>query len=1208
MQIINTAQPVSSDTLSQLALYSGMDVLTLFEIKDGLSKLMDENRWAIYNFEMELQSPLLAMSLVGIPVDEAARREMTIQFTKEQTHLTVLINKMLSAIGYFEYYRNMAIAEFATHVDYSPLPKTWDEWLALPIQTRRALKEAAPEALVVFQKALKEFSESFNPVSPAQKLKLFYSFFGSPSNTSAEGYFFSPPWLKTYGIHEYKTRNTKNEYEPAVNREALEKIIKAAGDDPRYAAYWAAPFAHVCLAISDLSKSLGFLKCKLEHGLFKASFGAVTETGRLSSRQNAQGFGCFPPGAEALTQTGWKLIEHITDGELVMQSDSYGNLSWAPADTYSATFEGKLHHVQTEQASFTVTPEHRLLMQEHTRNKGDPYVCYATKLFEYNSTRRVTTSGRFEGTNTVHPLVVALLADGSQDGSTPTYWRISFKKIRKINRFLQLIKDAGLSYNELKAKEGYRRFSLHIPPHWPTQWGEWVLSLSLKNAKDLLHELGYWDGTHRGDSIVFYTAKKHRAKWVQTLAHLVGYSSTIVEQEQSVGSWSDTLMYHVNIRPRDFAIVEPKHKSYIEYAGPVYCLTVPSSYFLVRQHDKVFITGNSNAQNVTPKLRHIFVAPPNEKFIVVDYAQIESRIVAAICFRLFGGTNYLAMTECLTGDHEVLTPNGWVKICEKPNIIACWSAQDQSINFAAPLRWIEYETQETMTIKTKYFSLTATPDHILPYKTSSGNSKVSKQPIKETYTKTQFHVQLSGNYSGGTNINPVYAQLLAAYQADGYLNDSRIIEFSFAEERKINRLRNLLQKANIKYTTNWFPGYSGGFPITRFYIKYKDWPITLRKYADNYLLDWAHSALKAYTLEHAYWDDNRERNLSYRVTNKNKTHLEWVATIAHLVGMSATTPIPDHEAWKISIRNSTATNIGAGFGLRYTSNKPNMVYCPTVNTGFFVVRKDGFISITGNCGDAHTLCSSMVWDDLPWPQDFTLDWTIKHGPFPKDMLKAAKKIASEPFYRGKSRRDVSKTLGHGSNYLGKPPHMARQSHIDVKLIEHYQSVYFSTCPELPQWHQWVVQQVQTKGEIVTMLGRARRFFGRPNDDATIREAVAYEPQSVAADYCNNALLRLHKLWLRGEFPATIRLSKHDELVVTCNESLEERVLEIMREQMEEHITLVSPAGERRDWFVPAECESGWNLGRKSDSNPNGIGHPLDGRKRVESGGWKGWKF
>lgn len=603
MQIINTSLPPPSDTLSQLALYSGMDVLSLFEIKEGLSKLMDENRWKTYEFEMELQSPLLAMSLVGIPIDEVARREMVSQFTKEQTHLTALINQMLNAIGYFDYYRNMAIAEFSIHVDYSPLPKTWDEWLALPIQTRRALKEAVPDELVKFQKALKTYSEPFNPVSPTQKLQLFYHFFGSPDNTSAEGYFFPPPWLKTYGIHEYKTRNTKNEYTPAADREALEKILKSESD-PRYAAYWAAPFAHVCLAISDLSKSLGFLNCKLEHGLFKASFGAVTETGRLSSRQNAQGFG-------------------------------------------------------------------------------------------------------------------------------------------------------------------------------------------------------------------------------------------------------------------------------------------------------------SNAQNVSPKLRHIFVAPPGEKFVLADYAQIESRIVAAICYRLFGLESYIAATES---------------------------------------------------------------------------------------------------------------------------------------------------------------------------------------------------------------------------------------------------------------------------------------------------------------GDLHSLAASMVWPDLPWPEEFNIEHCIKHGPFPKDMLKAAKKLASAPFYRGKSRRDVSKTLGHGTSYCGKPPQMSKHSHIEVKLIEHYQQVFFTAFPEIAKWHQHVVEQIQTKGEIITMLGRARRFFGRPNDDSTIREAVAYEPQSVAADYCNESMLRLHKLILAEKLPATLRLSKHDELIFSCAEALEEQVAVVIKEQMERRIIIIAPNGSTRSWYVPAEVETGWNLGRLSKDNPNGISHPMDGRKRVESGGWRGWKF
>jgi DNA polymerase I-like protein with 3'-5' exonuclease and polymerase domains len=229
------------------------------------------------------------------------------------------------------------------------------------------------------------------------------------------------------------------------------------------------------------------------------------------------------------------------------------------------------------------------------------------------------------------------------------------------------------------------------------------------------------------------------------------------------------------------------------------------------------------------------------------------------------------------------------------------------------------------------------------------------------------------------------------------------------------------------------------------------------------------------------------------------------------------------------------------------------------------------------------------------------------------MLKAAKAIASDEFYRGKSRRDVSKTLGHGSNYMGLPPTMSRHSHIDVGLVEHFQKAYFTAFPEIPQWHSWVIEQVQTTATITTMLGRTRQFFGRPNDAATIREAVAYEPQSVAADYCNQALLSLHKMSMAGTFPAQIFLSKHDEIGVRFDQALEAEVLKIMTEVMEQRITLTSPAGETRWWYVPAEAESGWNLGRRvvdKDTgvitNPNGLSHPDSARVRAAESGWRDW--
>ena len=46
MKILNTAKakPGLMSTLERLALYSGMDNLTLFEINDGLEELFDEKK------------------------------------------------------------------------------------------------------------------------------------------------------------------------------------------------------------------------------------------------------------------------------------------------------------------------------------------------------------------------------------------------------------------------------------------------------------------------------------------------------------------------------------------------------------------------------------------------------------------------------------------------------------------------------------------------------------------------------------------------------------------------------------------------------------------------------------------------------------------------------------------------------------------------------------------------------------------------------------------------------------------------------------------------------------------------------------------------------------------------------------------------------------------------------------------------------------
>ena len=156
-------------------------------------------------------------------------------------------------------------------------------------------------------------------------------------------------------------------------------------------------------------------------------------------------------------------------------------------------------------------------------------------------------------------------------------------------------------------------------------------------------------------------------------------------------------------------------------------------------------------------------------------------------------------------------------------------------------------------------------------------------------------------------------------------------------------------------------------------------------------------------------------------------------------------------------------------------------------------------------------------------------------------------------------------------------------------------MYFAAFPEIPRWHRWVIEQVQRLGDITTFLNRTRHFFGRPSEDSTIREAIAFEPQSVATgDYTNIAMLNLIKdsYKLEAELglrPFDVYLQKHDELCLRYLPQYEDLTVNAVRANMEHPVILTNPQGEERIWTIPAEILTGWNLGYyRSETNPDGL--------------------
>jgi DNA polymerase-1 len=219
-------------------------------------------------------------------------------------------------------------------------------------------------------------------------------------------------------------------------------------------------------------------------------------------------------------------------------------------------------------------------------------------------------------------------------------------------------------------------------------------------------------------------------------------------------------------------------------------------------------------------------------------------------------------------------------------------------------------------------------------------------------------------------------------------------------------------------------------------------------------------------------------------------------------------------------------------------------------------------------GDLHTAVAKMSKPELSWPGDRAGD----------------RAIAEQPYYRHHSLRHVCKVLGHGTNYLGSPFEMSKHTKIEQSIIKDFQALYFSTFPAIHKLHDWVKEEIMNKGYLVTPFGRKRWFFGKRDERDTLKQAVAHLGQSMTADEMNHAMLALWRLNI-----VQIMLQGHDSILIQYKEGDENEVIPRVLSAM--RVPLELEGG--REFVVPVEVQVGWNWGKKTVDNPNGLSkwHP-----------------
>lgn len=221
-------------------------------------------------------------------------------------------------------------------------------------------------------------------------------------------------------------------------------------------------------------------------------------------------------------------------------------------------------------------------------------------------------------------------------------------------------------------------------------------------------------------------------------------------------------------------------------------------------------------------------------------------------------------------------------------------------------------------------------------------------------------------------------------------------------------------------------------------------------------------------------------------------------------------------------------------------------------------------------GDLHTTVCKMAWRDLLWGDD------------PNGWRAVADAIA----YRQDSYRQLAKKLGHGTNYYGQPRTMAKHTKVETAIITEFQDRYFEAFPAIKLWHQWVREQLQSVSYLTTLFGRRRAFFGRAFEDETLREAIAYDPQSSTADEIDIGMLAMWRGAKRWD--AQLLAQVHDSTLWQVPvDNVNEFVPWALKTK---RVPVQLVAG--REFAVPIEAKVGFNWGDWSpgaeNENPDGL--------------------
>lgn len=703
---------------------------------------------------------------------------------------------------------------------------------------------------------------------------------------------------------------------------------------------------------------------------------------------------CYHPDTEILTTDGWKQVADVRKGDMVCSLNPItGVIEYLPCkETFKYGYRGDLVRITGRSTNQLVTPNHNVYVK---MGKQD------FKLVRADSVKSkyfyVKNQGNWNGINDVYIDVCGnefpvklffeflglFLGDGyvvnrKNQPEKQDFFGFRVKKERKANKIRKCL--VGLN---LKFTEGYsckkERFVFYV---YDKRLLLYLNDLGKARKKRIPPDLFNYDSTllehlYAGliesdgckqgkNQEVFYTSSKDLADDFQRLCLHTNRSCTLKKTTKKTNFKDGSVLYTLSVLPKGkLFYLEQNNRKNEHFTGNVYCIGLAENHIVMTRLDgKTVWSGNSWDSFVPgPSIwREVYrVLKPGGHLLCFAGTRTEDLMSVSLRLAGFERRDELEwLYFCLSEDTQCLTKDGWKKYNELSNndYVMQWNHETNELSWTRPekIHVFPYDG-EMLNFKTRSTDQLVTPNHrmYVDIKKHSRNQYAGKYTVVEakdlkSHWGKKFPV--AGVFGGNKSIGVNRARLLGWWLTDAWTHgDGKACMFSQSKPETLQKLRNVLDTAKLTYSEYVKKGKKESHADEHtFYVTGPDANWLLENYPKRELksemLGLVKEERKA-LVESLVDGDGSRTDTNSVFWSKNRERLE----VMGLLFLSLNKRV-SYDFKKGCVRGSNRFNtveVQAKHGISHVPYKGN-VWCLTVPTGAFVVRRNNHAFITGNSG------------------------------------------------------------------------------------------------------------------------------------------------------------------------------------------------------------------------------------------------------------------